>query len=99
MLQNFTVDFTAHKTDFVGMSVQRIHLHLSQESLACGRQLARKKNTSISKLVEGFFMGGRNHVHAGKPFSERWAGKEGKITMRKFDKSDVRGMRLAKKYA
>ena len=81
------------------MSVQRIHLHLSQESLACGRQLARKKNTSISKLVESFFLGGRNHARSDQPFSARWAGKAGKITMRKLDKSDVRGMRLAKKYA
>ncbi len=81
------------------MSVQRIHLHLSKESLAFGRQLARKKKTSISKLVEGFFLGGRNHAHSGKPFSERWAGKECKITMRQLDKADVRGMRLAQKYA
>jgi len=36
------------------MSVQRIHLHLSKESLSFGRQLARAKKTSISKLVEGF---------------------------------------------
>ena len=81
------------------MSIQRVHLHLSKESLSFGRQLARKKKTSISKLVEGFFMGGRNHVRSGKPFSERWSGKEGKVTMRRFNKSDVRGMRLAKKYA
>jgi hypothetical protein len=37
------------------MSVQRIHLLLSKEALAYGRRLARQKNTSISKLVEGFF--------------------------------------------
>lgn len=81
------------------MSVQRIHLHLSEESLAFGRQLARQKKTSISKLVEGFFLTGRRHVQSGKPFSERWAGNEGKITMRKFNRSDARGMRLAKKCA
>lgn len=81
------------------MSIQRVHLHLSKESLAFGRQLARKKKTSISKLVEGFFLGGRNHARSGKPFSERWAGNEAKITMRKPNKSDARGVRLAKKYA
>jgi hypothetical protein len=78
------------------MSVQRIHLHLSKESLAFGQQLARKKKTSISKLVEGFFMAGRNHVRSGKPFSERWAGK---AALRAPEKSDRRGTRLAKKYA
>jgi hypothetical protein len=78
------------------MSVQRVHLHLSKESLSFGRQLARKKKTSISKLVEGFFMGGRNHVRSGKPFSERWAGK---VTLRAPEKSDKRGILLAKKYA
>ena len=78
------------------MSVQRIHLHLSKESLAFGQQLARKKKTSISKLVEGFFMGGRNHVRSGKPFSERWAGK---VALRTPEKSDRRGTLLAKKYS
>ena len=78
------------------MSVQRIHLHLSKESLAFGQQIARKKKTSISKLVEGFFMAGRNHVHAGKPFSARWAGK---VALRTPEKSDRRGTHLAKKYA
>ena len=78
------------------MSVQRIHLHLSKESLEFGQQLARKKKTSISKLVEGFFMAGRNHVRSGKPFSERWAGK---VALRTPDKSDRRGTRLAKKHS
>jgi hypothetical protein len=78
------------------MSIQRVHLHLSKESLAFGRQLARKKKTSISKLVEGFFMGGRNHVRSDKPFSGRWAGK---VALRSPDKSDRRGMQLAKKYS
>ena len=77
------------------MSVQRIHLHLSRESLAFGRQLAQKKKTSISKLVEGFFLAGRNHVRSGKPFSERWAGK---VALRTPGKSDRRGTLLAKKY-
>jgi hypothetical protein len=93
------LDAEAHNCYFVGMSIQRVHLHLSKESLSFGRQLARQKKTSISKLVEGFFLGGRNRARSGKPFSERWSGKDGKITMRQFDKSDVRGMRLAKKYA
>ena len=78
------------------MSIQRVHLHLSKESLAFGRQLARKKKTSISKLVEGFFMGGRNHVRSNKPFSERWTGK---VTLRVPEKSDKRGTLLAKKYS
>lgn len=78
------------------MSIQRVHLHLSKESLAFGRQLARKKKTSISKLVEGFFMGGRNHVRSNKPFSERWSGK---VALRSPDKLDRRGMLLAKKYS
>jgi hypothetical protein len=77
------------------MSVQRIHLHLSKESLSFGRQLARKKKTSISKLVEGFFLAGRNHVRSDKPFSGRWAGK---VTLRAPKKSDRRGTQLAKKY-
>jgi hypothetical protein len=77
------------------MNVQRIHLHLSKESLSFGRQLARSKKTSISKLVEGFFLGGRNHVRSGKPFSGRWAGK---VALRAPEKSDRRGTRLAKKY-
>jgi hypothetical protein len=77
------------------MSVQRIHLHLSKESLAYGRQLARQKKTSISKLVEGFFLTGRRHVQSGKSFSERWAGK---VTLRTPEKSDRRGMRLAQKH-
>jgi hypothetical protein len=81
------------------MSAQRIHLLLSKESLSFGRQLARKKKTSISRLVEGFFLAGRNHVRSDKPFSERWSGPGGKIAMRKFKKSDARGIRLAKKYA
>jgi hypothetical protein len=76
------------------MSVQRIHLHLSQESLAFGRQLAQKQKMSISKLVEGFFLAGRNHVRSGKPFSERWAGK---VALRMPGKSDRRGTLLAKK--
>ena len=78
------------------MSVQRIHLHLSEESLAFGRQLARQKKTSISKLVEGFFLTGRRRVQSGKPFSERWAGK---VTLRKPEKADRRGTHLAKKYS
>jgi hypothetical protein len=78
------------------MSIQRVHLHLSKESLSFGRQLARKKKTSISKLVEGFFMGGRNHVRSGKPFSERWTGK---VSLRTPEKSDRRGTHLAKKYS
>lgn len=77
------------------MSAQRIHLLLSRESLAFGRQLARKKKTSMSKLVEGFFLGGRNHVRSGKPFSERWAGK---AALRAPEPSDRRGAQLAKKY-
>jgi hypothetical protein len=81
------------------MSVQRIHLHLSQESLSYGRQLARQKKTSVSKLVEDFFMAGRNRARRGQPFSERWAAKAGKVGIRKFDKSDIRGTRLTKKYA
>jgi len=78
------------------MSVQRIHLHLSRESLAFGRQLAQRKKTSISKLVEGFFLAGRNHVRSGKPFSERWAGR---VALGVPEKSDRRGTRLAKKYS
>jgi hypothetical protein len=78
------------------MSAQRIHLLLSKESLSFGRQLARKKKTSISRLVEGFFLGGRNHVHSDKPFSERW---KGKVELRAPKKSDRRGMRLAKKFS
>jgi hypothetical protein len=78
------------------MSVQRIHLHLSRESLAFGRQLAQKKKTSISKLVEGFFLAGRNHVRSGKPFSGRWAGR---VVLRAPEKSDRRGTRLAKKFS
>jgi hypothetical protein len=78
------------------MSVQRIHLHLSRESLAFGRQLAQKKKTSISKLVEGFFLAGRNHVRSGKPFSGRWAGR---VALRAPEKSDRRGTRLAKKFS
>jgi hypothetical protein len=78
------------------MSIQRVHLHLSKESLSFGRQLARKKKTSISKLVEGFFMGGRNHVRSDKPFSERWSGK---VALRTPEKSDRRGTHLAKKYS
>ena len=78
------------------MSVQRIHLHLSRESLAFGRQLAQKKKTSISKLVEGFFLAGRNHVRSGKPFSGRWAGK---VALRVPEKSERRGTRLAKKFS
>jgi len=77
------------------MSVQRIHLHLSRESLAFGRQLAQKKKTSISKLVEGFFLSGRNHARSGKPFSKRWAGK---VALSAPKASDRRGTRLAKKY-
>jgi hypothetical protein len=77
------------------MSIQRVHLHLSKESLSFGRQLARKKKTSISKLVEGFFLGGRHHARSGKPFSERWAGK---VTLRAPEKTDRRGTQLAKKY-
>jgi hypothetical protein len=78
------------------MSAQRIHLLLSKESLSFGRQLARKKKTSISRLVEGFFLGGRNHVRSDKSFSERW---KGKVALRSPDKSDRRGMRLAKKFS
>lgn len=78
------------------MSVQRIHLHLSKESLDFGQQLARKKKTSISKLVEGFFMAGRNHVRSDKPFSARWAGK---VALRKPDKADRRGAHLARKHS
>jgi Family of unknown function (DUF6364) len=78
------------------MSIQRVHLHLSKESLSFGRQLARKKKTSISKLVEGFFMGGRNHVRSDKPFSKRWSGK---VALRSPEKSDRRGAHLAKKYS
>ena len=77
------------------MSVQRIHLHLSKESLDFGRQLARQKKTSISKLVEGFFLTGRRQVQSGKSFSERWGGK---VALRAPDKSDRRGTQLAKKY-
>jgi hypothetical protein len=77
------------------MSAQRIHLLLSKESLSFGRQLARKKKTSISRLVEGFFLGGRNHVRSDKPFSERW---KGKVVLRAPKKSDRRGMQLAKKF-
>ena len=77
------------------MSVQRIHLHLSEESLACGRQLARQNKTSISKLVEGFFLAGRRQVEGGKSFSDRWAGK---VTLSTPDKADRRGSRLAQKY-
>ena len=77
------------------MSVQRIHLHLSEESLAYGRRLARQKKTSISKLVEGFFLTGRRQVESGKTFSERWAGK---VTLSAPEESDRRGTRLAKKY-
>jgi hypothetical protein len=90
------LDTQAHNCYFVGMSIQRVHLHLSKESLSFGRQLARKKKTSISKLVEGFFMGGRNHVRSDKPFSERWTGK---VVLRSPEKSDHRGTQLAKKYA
>jgi len=77
------------------MSVQRIHLHVSKESLAYGRQLARRKKTSISKLVEGFFLTGRRQVESGQSFSERWAGK---VTLSLPEKSDRRGTRLAKRY-
>jgi hypothetical protein len=77
------------------MSVQRIHLHLSQQSLTLGRRLARQKKTSISKLVEGFFLAGRNQVRSGKPFSARWAGK---VALRTPDEADRRGSQLAKKY-
>jgi hypothetical protein len=77
------------------MSAQRIHLLLSRESLSSGRQLARKKKTSMSKLVEVFFLGGRNHVRSGKPFSERWVSK---VALRTPGKSDRRGTLLAKKY-
>lgn len=77
------------------MSVQRIHLHLSEESLAYGRRLARQKKTSISKLVESFFLTGRRQVQSGKSFSERWAGK---VALRVPEKSDRRAARLAKKY-
>jgi hypothetical protein len=78
------------------MSAQRIHLLLSKESLSFGRQLARKKRTSISRLVEGFFLGGRNHVRSDKPFSERW---KGKVALRAPKKSDRRGMQLARKFS
>jgi len=78
------------------MSAQRIHLLLSKESLSFGRQLAQKKKTSISRLVEGFFLGGRNHVRSDKPFSERW---KGKVALRSPKKSDRRGMQLAKKFS
>jgi hypothetical protein len=78
------------------MSIKRIHLHLSKESLLLGRQLAREKKTSISKLVEGFFMGGRNRARSGKSFSERWSGK---VAVRMPEKADRRGTRLAKKYS
>ena len=64
------------------MSVQRIHLHVSKESLAYGRRLARQKKT------------GQLHAKSGKSFSERWAGK---ITLHTPDKSDQRGTLLAKK--
>jgi hypothetical protein len=77
------------------MSAQRIHLLLSKESLAFGRQLAQKRKTSMSKLVEGFFLGGRNHVRSGKPFSGRWTGK---VALRTSEQSDLRGTRLAKKF-
>jgi hypothetical protein len=80
----------------MGMSLQRIHLHLSKEALAFGRQLAQKKKTSISKLVENFFLGGRNHIHSGAPFSARWTGK---VPLRTPRKSDRRGKRLVKKYS
>ena len=72
-----------------------MHLHVSKESLAYGRRLARQKNTSISKLVEGFFLTGQRHVESGKSFSKRWAGK---ITLSAPEKSDRRGTLLAKKY-
>jgi hypothetical protein len=78
------------------MSAQRIHLLLSKESLSFGRQLARKKKTSISRLVEGFFLGGRNHVRSDKPFSERW---KGKVALRMPKRSDRRGMQLVKKFS
>ena len=78
------------------MSAQRIHLLLSKESLSFGRQLARKRKTSMSKLVEGFFLSGRNHVRSGKPFSERWAGK---VALRAPEKTDRRGTSLAKKHS
>jgi hypothetical protein len=47
-------------------------------------------------LVEGFFLGGRNHVRSGKPFSERWTGR---MALRTPEKSDRRGTQLAKKYS
>jgi hypothetical protein len=78
------------------MSIQRVHLHLSKESLSFGRQLAQKKKTSISKLVENFLLANRNRAHANKSFSERWAGK---FRLRKISKADVRGLRLLKKYS
>jgi len=53
------------------------------------------EKTSISKLVEGFFLTGRRHAQSGKSFSERWTGK---VTLRKPEKSDRRGSRLAKKF-
>jgi hypothetical protein len=68
---------------------------MSKDALAYGRQLARQKKTSISKLVESFFLTGRRHVQSGKPFSERWAGK---VALRMPDKPDRRGAQLAKKY-
>jgi hypothetical protein len=49
----------------------------------------------MSKLVEGFFLAGRNHVRSGKPFSERWSGK---VALRASEKSDRRRTHLAKKY-
>ena len=79
----------------MGVNIQRIHLHLSKESLAFGQQLARKKRISVSKLVESLFMAGRNHVRSGKPFSQRWAGKVG---LRAPGKMDRRATQLAKKY-
>ena len=69
---------------------------MSKDALAYGRQLARQKKTSISKLVESFFLTGRRHVQSGKTFSERWAGK---VALRTPAKSDRRGMRLAKKHS
>ncbi len=77
------------------MSIQRVHLHLTKESLLLGRQLARQNHKSVSKLVEGFFLGGRNRARTGKPFSERWSGR---VALRTPDKSDQRGTRLAKKF-
>jgi hypothetical protein len=77
------------------MNFQRIHLRLSQESVVFGQQLARKRKTSLSKLVEGFFMAGRNQVRCGKPFSERWAGR---VPLRAPDEADRRGAWLAHKH-